>query len=140
MAGAYDDVADALDVHARAGSVRVPAAIAGELVGRCAAVVRARHPAGPGSVFTIAVTDDRGSPVEVDLLPPAPLAALRALLATLGEDEASRDIQLELATRGQPDDVVGVVIQLLVWLVELSDGSTAALPPLRCFAGERRSR
>jgi hypothetical protein len=131
-AGAYDEVADALGVLARAGSPDVPAEIVGELVGRCASVVRARHPADPGSIFTIAVTDEQERPVEVDRLPPGPLAALRALLAALGDDGASRDIQVELATRGQPEDVVGVVIHLLVWLVELSDGS-AALPSLSCF-------
>jgi hypothetical protein len=131
-AGAYDEVADALGVLARAGSPDVPAEIVGELVGRCASVVRARHPADPGSIFTIAVTDEQERPVEVDRLPPGPLAALRALLAALGDDGASRDIQVELATRGQPEDVVGVVIHLLVWLVELSD-SSAALPSLSCF-------
>jgi hypothetical protein len=40
---------------------------------------------------------------------------------------------VELATRGEPEDAVGVVIHLLVWLVELSDGSAAALPSLSCF-------
>jgi hypothetical protein len=133
MAGAYDEVADALGLLARAGSPHVPAEIVGELVGRCAAVVRARHPAGPGAIFTIAVADDQARPVEVDRLPPGPLAALRALLADLGDDDASRDIQVELATRGQPEDVVAVVIHLLVWLVELSDSSAAVLPSLSCF-------
>ncbi|MEV6638858.1 hypothetical protein [Amycolatopsis sp. NPDC051371] len=132
-AGAYDEVADALGVLTRAGSPHVPAEIAGELVGRCASLVRARHPADPGSIFTIVVADDQARPVEVDRLPPGPLAALRALLAALGDDEASRDIQVELATRGEPEDVVAVVIHLLVWLVELSDSSAAALPSLSCF-------
>lgn len=135
LAGAYDDVADALGVLARSGSAPVAAGIVGDLVTRCAAVVRARRPAGPDAVFTVAVEDARAQPVDVDHLPPGPLAALRALLATLGQDAASRDIHVELATRGQPDHVVGVVIHLLVWLVELSDTSTAALPPLSCFAG-----
>ncbi|MEU8631992.1 hypothetical protein AB0C38_07485 [Amycolatopsis sp. NPDC048633] len=133
MAGSYDEVADALGVLARAGSPHAPAEIVGELVGRCASAVRARRPAGPGAVFTIAVADERARPVEVDRLPPGPLAALRALLADLGDDAASRDIQVELATRGQSDDVVAVVIHLLVWLVELSDSSAAALPSLSCF-------
>jgi hypothetical protein len=133
LAGAYDEVADALDVLARAGSPHVPAEIAGDLVDRCAAVVRARHPADPGTIFTIAVADEQAREVDVDRLPPGPLAALRALLATLGDDEASRDIQVELATRGEPEDVVGVVIHLLVWFVELSDSSAAALPSLSCF-------
>jgi hypothetical protein len=133
LAGAYDEVADALGVLARAGSPHVPAEIAGDLVGRCVSAVRARHPAEPGSIFTIVVADDLGRPVEVDRLPPGPLAALRALLAALGDDEASRAIQVELATRGEPEDAVGVVIHLLVWLVELSDGSAAALPSLSCF-------
>lgn len=134
LAGEYDAVADALGVLTRPGSPHAPAAVAGELVGRCASVVRARHPAGPGAIFTIAVADDQARPVEVDRLPPGPLAALRALLAELGDDEAGRDIQLELATRGQPEDVVGVVIHLLVWLVELSVSPAADLPSLSCFA------
>ncbi|MFJ7213306.1 hypothetical protein [Amycolatopsis sp. NPDC098790] len=134
MEGAYDDVADALGVVARAGASRVAGEIVAELVGRCAAVIRVRHPADPGSVFTVAVTDERDRPVEVDRLPPGPLAALRALLADLGEDDESRDIQLELAARGEPDDVVGVVIHLLVWLVELSGSPAASLPSLSCFA------
>jgi hypothetical protein len=134
MAGAYDEVADALGVLARVGSNRIPGAIVAELVGRCASLVRSRQPADPGAVFTVAVTDERARPVEVDRLPPGPLAALRALLADLGEDHESRDIQLELAARGQPDDVVGVVIHLLVWLVELSGSEAATLPPLSCFA------
>lgn len=133
-AGAYDDVADALGVLARARSSRVAGEVLAELAGRCASVVRARHPAEPGSVFTVAVTDDDARPVEVDRLPPGPLAALRALLADLGEDHESRDIHLELAARGEPDDVVGVVIHLLVWLVELSGSEAATLPPLSCFA------
>lgn len=132
-AGAYDDVADALGILTRAGSTRFPGEIVAELVSRCAAVVHARHPADPGSVFTVAVTDEQARPVEVDRLPPGPLAALRALLAALGEDDESRDIQLELAARGEPDDVVGVVIHLLVWLVELSGSSAADLPSLSCF-------
>lgn len=133
MAGAYDEVADALGALTSAGSPHLPAEIVGDLVGRCASVVRERHPADPGSMFTIVVADDEAQPVEVDRLSPGPLAALRALLAALGDDDASRDIQVELATRGQPDDVVGVVIHLLVWLVELSDSSAAALPSLSCF-------
>ncbi|MGW5714690.1 hypothetical protein ACWEVP_00885 [Amycolatopsis sp. NPDC003865] len=132
--GAYDVVADALGILARAGSSRVPGEVAAELVGHCTAVVRARHPADPGAVFTVAVTDEEARPVEVDRLPPGPLAALRALLADLGEDDESRDIQLELAARGAPDEVVGVVIHLLVWLVELSGSETGTLPPLSCFA------
>jgi hypothetical protein len=134
MAGAYDDVADALDVLVRAGSARIPAGLVAELVARCASVVHERHPAGEESIFTVVVEDDQARPVDVDRLPPGPLAALRALLATLGRDEASRDIHLELATRGDPEDVVGVAIHLLVWLVELSDPAAAGLPPLSCFA------
>ncbi|WIY00622.1 hypothetical protein QRX60_42290 [Amycolatopsis mongoliensis] len=133
MAGAYDQVADALGVLARADAPHVPAEIVGELVGRCASAVRARRPADPGSIFTIVVADDQSRLVEVDRLPPGPLAALRALLASLGGDDASRDIQVELATRGRPEDVVGVVIHLLVWLVELSYSSETALPSLSCF-------
>ncbi|MEU0790535.1 hypothetical protein ABZ342_10735 [Amycolatopsis sp. NPDC005961] len=133
MAGAYEEVADTLGALTRAGSPHAPAEVVAELVDRCAAVVHARHPAGPGSIFTIAVADDQARPVEVDRLPPGPLAALRALLAALGDDVESRDIQVELASRGEPDDVVCVVIHLLVWLVEVSDSSTAALPSLSCF-------
>ncbi|WP_329048435.1 hypothetical protein OG738_38530 [Amycolatopsis sp. NBC_01488] len=133
MAGAYEDVADALGVLTRDGSAHVRTGIVTELVGRCAAVVRARHPADPGAIFTVAVADDQARPVDVDRLPPGPLAALRALLAALGDDEASRDIQVGLATRGAPEDVLGIVIHLLVWLVELSDSSAAALPALSCF-------
>ena len=93
MAGAYVVVAVALFVLSCVGSFRFPGEIVAELVGRCAAVVQARRPADPGSVFTVAVTDERARPVEVDRLPPGPLAALRALLAALGEDDESRDIQ-----------------------------------------------
>lgn len=133
MTGACEDVADALTVLARAESVRVPTALVGELVDRCAAVVRDRHPAGPESVFTVVVEDDRARPVQVECLPPGPLAALRALLAALGGDEVSREIQVGLATRGGPEDVVGVATHLLVWLVELSDTSAAEFPALSCF-------
>ncbi|SEF23682.1 hypothetical protein SAMN05421837_102350 [Amycolatopsis pretoriensis] len=134
MDGDYEDVADALGLLARAGSNRISGEIVAELAGRCASVVRARQPADPGAVFTVAVTDERARPVEVDRLPPGPLAALRALLADLGGDAESRDIQLELAARGEPDDVIGVVIHQLVWLVELSGSSAPTLPPLSCFA------
>jgi len=133
LAGAYDEVADALGTLARAGSPHAPAEIVGDLVGRCATVVRARRPADPGSIFTIAVADERARAVAVDRLPPGPRAALRALLAALGDDKAGHDIQVELATRGQPADIVGVVVHLLVWLVELSDSSAAELPSLSCF-------
>ncbi|WP_284740713.1 hypothetical protein [Amycolatopsis sp. RTGN1] len=133
LAGDYDAVADALGTLTGAGSPHAPAEIVGDLVGRCAAVVRARRPAESETIFTIAVADDRARAVAVDRLPPGPRAALRALLAALGEDKAGRDIQVELATRGQPADVVGVVVHLLVWLVELSDSSAAELPSLSCF-------
>jgi hypothetical protein len=134
MAGSYDDVADALRVLGRAGSAELATGTVEELVTRCASVVRARLPAGPGAVFTVDVEDGRARPVEVDRLPPGPLAALRALLATLGRDTESRDIHVGLATRGRPDEVADVVVHLLVWLVELSDPATAALPSLSCFA------
>ncbi|MCR6487543.1 hypothetical protein M8542_32420 [Amycolatopsis sp. OK19-0408] len=133
MAGACDDVADALIILGRAPSSRVPAVLVGELVGRCAAAVRARHPGDADAIFTVAVEDDREQPVEVECLPPALLAALRALLADLGGDEESREIQVELATRGDVEEVVGVATHLLVWLVELSATTTGTLPPLSCF-------
>ncbi|SFW79416.1 hypothetical protein [Amycolatopsis australiensis] len=133
MAGAYDDVADALYVLARADSVHAAAGIVEDLVARCASVIQARQPAGSEAVFTVVVADGDARPVEVDRLPPGPLAALRALLAALGGDEASRAIHVELATRGTAEEVIGVVSHLLVWLVELSDRSAAALPSLSCF-------
>lgn len=131
MSGACDDVADALRVLARADSPLVPIALVGELVDRCAAAVLTRYPAEPDSIFTVVVADAQDQPVEVDCLPPGPLAALRALLAALGGDDESRDIQIGLAGRGRPEDVVGVVTHLLVWLVELS--TSAEFPSLSCF-------
>ncbi|MGW4527212.1 hypothetical protein [Amycolatopsis sp. NPDC004378] len=132
--GRYDDVADAIDLLGRVGSTDLPAGVVGELVDRCAAEVRARHPADAGAVFTVVIEDDQAQQVEVDRLPPGPLAALRALLATLCRDEESRDIHIGLATRGRPEDVIGAMTHLLVWLVELSDPASATLPPLSCFA------
>jgi hypothetical protein len=132
-AGAYDDVAEALAVLARADSAHVPAAVAGELVGRCTAAVRTHHDADAAAVFTVVVEDERGQLVAVEQLPPGPRSAMRALLAALNHDAASCDIHVELATRGTPADVVGVLTHLLVWIAELAEPSTAALPALSCF-------
>jgi hypothetical protein len=132
-AGAYDDVAEALAVLARADSARVPAGVVSELVGRCAAAVRTHHNADADTVFTVVLEDERGDLAEVERLPPGPRSAMRALLAALNHDGPSRDIHVELATRGTPADVVGVLTHLLVWLAELSEPSAAALPALRCF-------
>ncbi|KDN22593.1 hypothetical protein [Amycolatopsis rifamycinica] len=129
-AGDYDDVAEALAVLARAGSPRVPAGVVGDLVGRCAAAVRGHHGPGADTVFTVVLEDEQGERAEVERLPPGPRAAMRALLAALNHDRPSRDIQVELATRGTPADIVGVLTHLLVWLAELAEPSAAALS---CF-------
>ncbi len=132
-AGAYDDVAEALDVLARADSARVPASVADELVGRCTTAIRTRHRVDASTIFTVVVEDERGERAEVERLPPGVRAAMRALLAALNHDAASRDIQVELATRGTPADVVGVLAHLLVWIAELADPAAAPLPALSCF-------
>jgi hypothetical protein len=132
-AGAYDDVAEALAVLARAESAHVAAAVVGELVGRCAAAIRTHHGADAEAFFTVIVEDERGELATVEKLPPGPRSAMRALLAALNHDAASRDIHVELATRGTPADVEGVLTHLLVWIAELSAPPAAAPPALSCF-------
>ncbi|WP_103349372.1 hypothetical protein [Amycolatopsis sp. CA-128772] len=134
LAGACDDVADALGVLARANPGRIPAAVAGELVTRCTSAVRAHQRTHVDALFTVMVEDERGDPASVERLPRGPRAALRAVLAALNDDEPSRDIHVALATRGTPADLVGVLSHLLVWLVELSAPSAAEFPLLSCFA------
>ncbi|WP_410612457.1 hypothetical protein [Amycolatopsis sp. lyj-109] len=131
--GAYDDVAEALGVLACADSAQVPASVVGELVARCTRAIRTQHRADADMVFTVVVEDDHGEPAEVERLPPGPRSALRALLAALNHDVPSRDIHVELATRGTPAEVVGVLTHLLVWVTELSDPTAAPLPTLSCF-------
>ncbi|MEA5367109.1 hypothetical protein VA596_46790 [Amycolatopsis sp., V23-08] len=132
-AGAYDNVAEALAVLAGADSARAPAGVVTELVGRCAAAVRAHHGEDAGTLFTVVLEDERGDLAEVERLPPGPRSAMRALLAALNHDGPSRDIQVELATSGTPADVLGVLTHLLVWIAELSVPSAAVFPPLSCF-------
>ncbi|WP_290060129.1 hypothetical protein [Amycolatopsis solani] len=132
-AGAYEEVAEALDVLARADSAQVAASVVGELVVRCTATLRDHERADAGTVFTVVIEDQGGEPAEVERLPPGPRSALRALLAALNHDAASRDIHVDLATRGSPADVVAVLTHLLVWIAELSDPSGAPLPVLSCF-------
>jgi hypothetical protein len=132
-AAAYDDVAEALSVLACADSTPVHAAVVGELVGRCAAAVGIHHRADADAAFTVVVVDERGQLTEVERLPPGPRSAMRALLAALNHDTASREIHVELATCGTPADIVDVLTHLLVWIAELSEPSAAALPALSCF-------
>jgi len=134
IAGRHDEVADALEILAGADSPEVHAAVVGELVAGCAALVRARSPADAGVVFTADVKDDSARPVEVDLLPRAALAALRALLAALSGDEPSRDIQVAISAGGGPQEVVVAITHLLLWHVELAESPVSALPPLTCLA------
>lgn len=132
-AGAYDDVAEALDVLAHADSARVPASVVGELVARCGRAIRTHHGTDAGTIFTVVLEDECGGAAEVERLPPGPRAAMRALLAALNHDTASRDIHVDLATRGTPADIVAVLTHLLVWIAELSDPAAAQLPALSCF-------
>ncbi|RZQ63196.1 hypothetical protein [Amycolatopsis suaedae] len=131
--GRHDDVADALEVLARSDVPQVHAAVLAELVTGCASLVRPRCPAGAG-VFTVDVTDESASRVEVDRLPRAALAALRALLAELGGDGSGRDIQIAIAAGAGPAEVVAAITHLLLWHVELDEAPEAALPPLTCLA------
>ncbi|QKV80228.1 hypothetical protein [Amycolatopsis sp. Hca4] len=126
--GAHDEVTGAVAVLARAGPTRVAAEVADELVGRCAAAI---GPRWNDAFFTVVVEDAAGRAAEVERLPPGPRAALRALLAALNDDQPSRDIHIELATRGRPADLVAVFTHLVVWYLELS--GPADLPFLSCF-------
>ncbi|MEV4050176.1 hypothetical protein AB0J55_03220 [Amycolatopsis sp. NPDC049688] len=135
LAGDYDGVADALGVLARSDPARLPAAVVGELVSRCTGAVRALQRTQADALFTVVVENERGEPAPVERLPRGPRSALRAVLAALNDDGPSRDIHVELATRGGPVDLVGVLSHLLVWLVELSAPSAAEFPLLSCFAG-----
>jgi hypothetical protein len=134
LAGAYDDVAEALGVLAQADSARIAAAVVGELVSRCTGAVRAHQRTQADALFTVVVENEQGESAPVEQLPRGPRAALRAVLAALNDDTASRDIHVELATRGSPADLVGVLSHLLVWLVELSAASSTEFPLLSCFA------
>ncbi|EOD65159.1 hypothetical protein [Amycolatopsis vancoresmycina] len=134
LAGGYDDVAEALGVLARAESARVAAAVVGELVSRCTGAVRAHQRTQADALFTVVVENEQGESASVERLPRGPRAALRAVLAALNDDEASRDIHVGLAAGGSPADLVGVLSHLLVWLVELSATSAAEFPLLSCFA------
>lgn len=134
LAGAFDDVAEALGVLARADSARIATAVVDDLVRRCTGAVRAHQGTRADALYTVVVADERGEPAPVERLPRGPRAALRAVLAALNDDVASRDIHVELAVRGSPADLVGVLSHLLVWLVELSAASSAEFPLLSCFA------
>jgi hypothetical protein len=129
-AGAYDEVAEALGVLARADSARVSTSVVGELVARCIGTIRTHHGADAATIFTVVLEDERGEPAEVERLSPGPRAAIRALLAALNDAPASRDIHVDLATRGTPADIVGVLTHLLVWIAELSDPFAPVVPAL----------
>lgn len=132
-AEALDDIADALTVLANAGSATTSAAVLNELVDRCAATIRARFPAAPEDLYTVALTDRSGLGVTIECIPPGPRAALRALLAELAGDSAGRAIQVRLADSGETNDFVFAVFNLLMWLTELSDTTARTPPVLSCF-------
>ncbi|MFI9454066.1 hypothetical protein [Amycolatopsis sp. NPDC052450] len=130
---ALDDIADALAILANAGSAATSAAVLNELVDRCAATIRARFPAEPEDLYTVALTDRSGCGVTIDCMPPGPRAALRALLAELAGDSGGRAIQVRLAGDGEATDFVFAVFNLLMWLTELSDTTAGTPPVLSCF-------
>jgi hypothetical protein len=118
------------------GSARLPAVVASELIELCAGrFSEHRVAADPEIAYGFVVENERAEPVDVDTLPPGPRAALRALVATLNEDHSGRDIQLDLATRGGPKEIVTVLVHCLVWTIELSDVSAARPPQLSCYPG-----
>jgi hypothetical protein len=134
--GAHEYVADLLAMLAASGSAELPAVVARELTALCARrFSEHRATAGAEVAYGFVVENDRAEPVDVDTLPPGPRAALRALVATLNDDHSGRDIQLDLATRGSPKEIVTVLVHCLVWTIELSDVSAAQPPQLSCYPG-----
>jgi hypothetical protein len=134
--GAHEFVADVLAMLAASGSAGLPAAVARELIELCAHRFSEQSAAaGVEVAYGFIVENDQAEPVDVDTLPPGPRAALRALVATLNDDHSGRDIQLDLATRGSPKDVVTVLVHCLLWTIELSDVSAARPPQLSCYPG-----
>jgi aminopeptidase N len=134
--GAHEYVADVLAMLAAPGSARLPAVLAHELIELCARrFSEHRVAADPEIAYGFVVENERAEPVDVDTLPPGPRAALRALVATLNDDDSGREIQLDLATRGSPKEIVTVLVHCLVWTIELSAVSAARPPQLSCYPG-----
>jgi hypothetical protein len=133
--GAHEEVADVVAMLSRSGARRVSAAVVSELAGLCACAVAAHCPsAGADTTFGVLIENDLAVAVDVDALPPGVRAALRALLAALNDDRCSQDIQAELATRGDRNEVALVLAHCLLWLVELVEAPRTDLPSLSCFS------
>ncbi|MFC9250787.1 hypothetical protein [Amycolatopsis thailandensis] len=130
--GDHDYVADVL-AKLTADDPRTRAsALLRDLVDTGARMIRARTRENDDALYTFDVTTEYDEPVHVDIVPPAPRAALRALAASLNRDAVDRDIHAVLATRGTPDEVVTVLVQCLLWTLELRDTRTPAVR-LNCF-------
>lgn len=69
----------------------------------CTAIAQMVHakagPAGPDSAFVVDLVNEGSEPVDIDALPPALRALLRAVLAQLQEHPADADYQLSMAAR-----------------------------------------
>ncbi|GAB3733962.1 hypothetical protein GCM10027598_59030 [Amycolatopsis oliviviridis] len=119
--GDHDYVADVLARLAANSSRARASALLRELVGTSARMIRARIQEKSGALFTFDVTTEHDEPVEVEVLPPGPRSALRALSASLNRDAGDLEIHSDLATQGTPAEVVAVLMQCLLWTLELQN-------------------
>ncbi|GAB3387349.1 hypothetical protein [Amycolatopsis echigonensis] len=87
------------------------------LVHRCAAAVTDRFgPQPEDAVFTAVAVDEHAGAADVDDLPPAVRAALRAVLAELNGDFEALEVQLSLAVR---EPRLTGVVHCLLWAAGL---------------------
>ncbi|EMD23416.1 hypothetical protein [Amycolatopsis azurea] len=125
--GDHDYVADVLARMVADGSRARASVLLQDLISASARMIRARTPENSGALFTFDVTTEHDEPVDVDILPPGPRAALRALAASLNRDAGDLEIHSDLATRGTPAEVMAVLVQCLSWTLELRDAQASTV-------------
>ncbi|MFK0247211.1 hypothetical protein ACIQUM_21160 [Amycolatopsis azurea] len=130
--GDHDYVADVLGKLAADDPRTLASALLRDLVDTGAEMIRARTRQDGDALYTFEVTTEHDDPVHVDFVPPGPRAALRALAASLNRDAGDRDIHVGLATRGTSAEVVAVLVQCLLWTLELRD-TQASTVRLSCY-------